>query len=345
MKTLALLLLSAVFMVLPVFAADQRGGTWFISLPTKDVEEVRALMMDPVKGTDVTLFAETLRKRPGVEIVSQWWLFPRWDDQAGRSMGFHRSKIGRKPEREAEAWINYHHKAEHGLALQSVGCVCEVPTKADGTEYMSFSGDSGFVPVHEGHWLEMATWQQGETTWMMWQRFPEVDPQIPQAPGTSEDPLVKADTQLEAEAQVALTVDLLFFKATPAAIGQLAKSGPDTREKAAQWLMARGPAWRAMRIRQQVGGIRRWTFSEEKLGMVGKAEEVIFKNALNLELTGKRADDVLSLDLVINRTEGNIGAPWFAEKRLLETVTPGWNFILLEKCGEVNALVYREVKH
>ncbi len=143
---------------------------------------------------------------------------------------------------------------------------------------------------------------------------------------------------------LAFTVEILFFKTTPVAAGQMAKAGPDNREKAAQWLISRGPAWRKLRICQRLGGEKRtWSMSHEKQG-AAKSDGMLFKSALNLDISGKRTDDELSMDLVINHMEGDPATPWSTGNVSLEKVTPGWNFALLEKCGEMNVLVYREVK-
>ncbi|RYD46854.1 MAG: hypothetical protein EOP85_06605 [Verrucomicrobiaceae bacterium] len=257
--------------------------------------------------------------------------------------------ISRKGDRdfdkEEDAFLGIRVGSEEGVGLMAMKLDCIGSIHPTGKDYLRFTTDTGLVPVIEGVWCEMAEWEQGDRTWLLWQRFPEIVHPIRLPPGASEDPGARAQKQLRALREQAFTVELAFFKAVPATVAQLSKAGPENRGKAAQWLISRGAAWRKLRICQRADGENRvWRMTHEKKSGSGRDVETAFQSALNLEVRGKWGDNGLGLGLIVNRVEGDISSKWHKEDLKLEDVSRGWNFVLLQNCGEVNALAYREIR-
>ncbi|RYD29378.1 MAG: hypothetical protein EOP87_18500 [Verrucomicrobiaceae bacterium] len=359
MRSLALLALSASCLVMSVGAEpSQAGGTWFFSLPTKSVEQVRKMTKDAKTSGDVRLVEDILREKSGVDVISHWWTWPQWDDRAfvRRSQRYINRKGAFGQDIPEDALLSTHHKDENGVGLLSLGLDCIGSLSPEGKDYIRFTSDSGLVPVLEGKWCEMAAWEQGDRTWLLWQRFPESvrwergvsgarESSIPLPSGAPEDLLARLDAQFRAHAEQTFTVELQFFKTPAGTLAQLAKAGPDHREKAAQWMLGRGSAWRKMQVCQRVDGVSRaWSMSHEKLSATGKSAQKIFTSTLDLKLSGKRDGGVLSMEIAMNRLEGDSSAPKLSEDLTLEKVTPEWNFVPLQNSGAVNVLLYREVK-
>ncbi|RYD18958.1 MAG: hypothetical protein EOP88_20730 [Verrucomicrobiaceae bacterium] len=344
MKTLAAVFLSA-FAMVPFAVAEplQKCGTWFFSVPTKEVEAIRALQRSPEMAKDADFMNTTLRKRAGVEMICDWWLPPLWDDQekTEEKKYYHRDI---EPPARLDAWLTHRLKTEDGVGLQSLKLNCATVTGSSVIDSFRFICDTGALPVFEDRWRELGAWEEGGRTWLMWQRFPEITGQESGAPDGSQDAGARKKVHSEANAALSVTAELLFYQATPGEVAQLSKAGPESREKAAEWLMARGLLWHKVRIYQRLGPEKRnWHLSHDRRG-TGDSDKGNFKKVLNLDVAGNRAGDVLSMEMDVGHVDGDYSRQFTKGTFSLEKVTPAWNFALSKDCGKLTAVVYREVK-
>jgi hypothetical protein len=331
MNVFSLLLVSSACLVVCA-SGEERVDVRFISLPVQGVAEVRKVLEDRVQGKELGAF-ETVLKQKGVKAVGGFFQKPLMGDdkpvnlmEPVGTIG----KIGRSTGRSAALQAAVTPMTSGGVRTLAVNTSFDILTSHDGLEYIKFSIDGRQIPVRQGRWEETGCWMEGREAWMAWQYFSGATP-------------VDDAAQADAAAEKSFIVDLVFLKATLGEVKQLAKADVDAgrRDQAVGALLARGPAWRAMRLRKQVGEVQgsmdfhAGQFVDVKLGKEQPAP-------LYVESTSERIGGVLSLRLYLHLKE-EFDGPLYKEKVALEKVTPFWNFVVLEKLGDVKVLAYRGV--
>ncbi|WP_193214917.1 hypothetical protein [Luteolibacter marinus] len=197
----------------------------------------------------------------------------------------------------------------------------EVDLPEDSKGYRSFHSH-GSIPVRPGTWREDARWGDGKETLMLWRLATTTAPEDEAAAG---DPVGK--------------VEMLWFKLPEADLGTLAKSKPETRDKAFEWLTGRGELWKESSFWVRGGERSAWMMAEGKLSLA-KDQAVADESRAGFDVEIRVDGDTVKFAWNIFAKEQ--GSDDEAKTKFVATATPGvWEFSEIKGIDGANVVAWR----
>lgn len=184
----------------------------------------------------------------------------------------------------------------------------------------------GILPdIHPGAWLECSLWGDSQKTTMLWLL------------ATSDEGGEEAAPTDDAKSDGG-RVEMIWFRVEEGDLEMLAKSKPETRDKAFKWLSGRGETWNECVFRYSIGNRVAWLAS---YGQAPASKDAAMReDRLSIDGEPTRAGDGIAFKWDIYTAELKSEEEIHVE--ISSQVTPSiWEFTPVEGVAQANVVAWR----
>lgn len=311
----------AVLSLAPSLRAEDSVRLVLLKMAAKEAEVVRS-KLSGAKPEEI----DAILQRPGIETLADFMEANPWRSETVE-MAMPMAAI----EFDGEVAMDRGIKLElEGARIAGTGIFARMSSEIilpDGAKgYHKYQILSSLPIGHLGSWQEDGCWGDPEESLMIWR--------LATSDEREEEPKEPDDGRF-----LAGKVEMKWFKVEPADLATLAKSKPDTRDKAFDWLAGRGEIWKDCLFWIRSGERSAWQTAEGKLSLE-KGEAMPDESHLMIVCELTNVGDALKFNWEIHEKEK--GNPKESEQKISATVATGiWEFSEIKGIESANVVAWR----